>query len=77
MGLSPSKCSLKVWIPLLFFGIFLLNSCALKIENVEAPILQPEKFSYSEIEVIPDKWWVSFEDPALNTVMEEVLKFLN
>lgn len=72
-GSSPSRFSLNVWIPLLYSGIFLLHSCAPKMDTVEAPIEQPEKFSYSEIEVIPDKWWISFEDPELNTVMDEAL----
>lgn len=64
---------LKLWIPLLFFGNILLYSCAPKLDIPEAPIEQPENFSYSGIDIIPDKWWVSFEDPALNNIMDEAL----
>lgn len=58
---------------MLVIGVFLLNSCAPKMDTVEAPIENPENFSYSGIEVIPDKWWTSFDDPALNSVMDEAL----
>ena len=72
-GSFPVRFPFFRGIPLLFFVIIFLHSCAPKLETVEAPIEQPENFSFSGIEVIPDKWWISFDDPALNTVMDEAL----
>ncbi|MDT0643775.1 TolC family protein [Zunongwangia sp. F363] len=40
---------------------------------MEAPIEEPEEFSYSGAEIIPDKWWLSFEDPGLNALVKQGL----
>ncbi len=41
--------------------------------TVESPIEEPEQFSYSGTEVIPNKWWTSFKDPALNSLIDSAL----
>lgn len=58
----------------LFSGILLfLASCAPKIPNIEPPVDPPERFSYSGEEVVPDRWWMAFEDEKLNTLVDSAL----
>ena len=61
------------WLVLIFVIFFLLNSCAPKLDTVEPPIEQPEEFSYSGTEIIPEKWWTAFDDPVLDTLVENAL----
>lgn len=62
-----------LWLPLPLIVLLLLNGCAPKMESVEAPIEQPEQFTYTGTEVIPEKWWISFRDPVLNTLIDSAL----
>lgn len=56
-------------------SIFLfLKSCAPKPSNLELPIKDPLEFSNSGDTIIPDKWWESFDDPALNDVINSALQ---
>ncbi len=43
------------------------------MEAVDAPIEQPQNFSYTGNEAIPEEWWTSFEDPVLNTIIDSAL----
>ncbi len=52
---------------------FCVFSCAPKLQNVEAPIEEAEEFSYTGTEVIPEKWWTSFNDPVLNNLIDSAL----
>lgn len=61
------------WLVPVFAGFFLLNGCAPKLDAVEPPIEQPEEFSYSGTQIIPDKWWTAFNDPVLDTLVEKAL----
>lgn len=44
------------------------------METVELPIEEPREFSYTGNEVIPEKWWTSFEDITLNSLIDSALK---
>lgn len=50
-----------------------IASCAPKLSNIEPPIEDPPTFSRTGAELIPDRWWTSFEDPALNTLVDSAL----
>ncbi len=62
-----------LWMPLLLLYLFLLKSCAPKMTDVDAPIEQPDTFSYTGTEVLPEKWWTTFEDPVLNQLIDSAL----
>ncbi|MBN1765657.1 MAG: efflux transporter outer membrane subunit [Sedimentisphaerales bacterium] len=58
------------------FYIFLLSvtwGCAPEIKTVPSPVLLPETFSATGGQPLPDKWWLSFQDELLNTLMEQAL----
>ncbi len=44
------------------------------MDTVEAPIEEPEPFSYSGNAVLPEEWWTAFDDPTLDTLIETGLK---
>lgn len=61
-------------IPFLVLVIIIfIFSCAPKLDTVEAPIEQPENFSYTGTQVIPEKWWTVFNDPQLNILIDSAL----
>lgn len=60
------------WLPFSTL-LFLLNGCAPKMETVEAPTEEPQNFSYTGSEVVPEKWWTTFDDPVLNTLIDSAL----
>ncbi|MCX2680840.1 efflux transporter outer membrane subunit [Galbibacter sp. EGI 63066] len=62
-----------MWMPLLFCAILLFTCCAPKLDTVEAPINDPQEFSYTGTEVIPEKWWTVFNDDQLNTLIDSAL----
>lgn len=43
------------------------------MQDVNAPIEQPADFSYTGTAVLPEKWWTTFEDPVLNTMIDSAL----
>lgn len=55
------------------FALFLLNSCATKIEPLKAPIEEPIPFSQTGNDSIPEKWWIIFEDSVLNRLIDSAL----
>lgn len=72
-GQSSCRSPLYVWLPLLFCATLLTESCAPKLDAVEAPIEEPEEFSLTGTEVVPEKWWTSFEDPTLDSLVEQAI----
>lgn len=52
----------------------LLNSCAPKLDSAEAPIAEPDGFSRSGSELLPEKWWLTFDDPVLSELIETGLE---
>jgi NodT family efflux transporter outer membrane factor (OMF) lipoprotein len=54
-------------------GIGMLPLCGCSVAprgTVAVPLELPAAYSGSGVELLPDKWWESFEDPALNTQIE-------
>ena len=51
-----------------------LSGCAYKPGTVKTPVELPSGFSQTGIGHQPDKWWFSFEDQDLNTLIELALE---
>ena len=47
--------------------------CGTANHEIKLPVAVPEQFSQSGGSPLPDKWWLSFEDPILNTLMDQAL----
>lgn len=57
----------------IFGALILLWSCAPKISEYQIPVETPQRFSISGSEVVPDKWWTSFNDGQLNVLVDSAL----
>lgn len=55
----------------LIFLIF--TGCAPKLEDVKAPIKEPDEFTFSGSSNIPERWWTSFQDTTLNRLVGQAL----
>jgi len=64
-----------ILILLIFLGSanFLMTSCSRKSMQVSTPFDTPERFSLSGSEKMPDRWWTSFGDPVLNSMLDSAL----
>lgn len=61
--------------PLFSFGIaFFFFCCSPRFSNVVLPIEQIREFSYSGEGVLEDKWWTSFGDEHLNTLIDSAMQ---
>lgn len=49
-------------------------SCSPRLSPANAPIPQPEAFSFSGTAELTDKWWENFEDPVLDSLIEQGLE---
>jgi len=58
---------------LLFFFTGLMLSCIPKSPQVTSPVSVPEHFSISGKAQISDQWWISFNDPELNRLVNQAL----
>jgi NodT family efflux transporter outer membrane factor (OMF) lipoprotein len=50
-----------------------LASCTPALRSAEPPLPIPEEFSSTGEEIVPDRWWLAFEDPLLNTLISQAL----
>jgi len=57
-------------IALLLIGII---SCTTGPMEVTIPVQVPEQFTTSGEDMLPEKWWISFNDPELNSLLEQAL----
>jgi len=49
-------------------------ACAPKVQEVELPVeAEPDNFSNNGQQMIPEKWWTSFNDPVLNRLVDTAL----
>ena len=55
-------------------GILLLDGCSPKISNVALPIPAIAEFSYSGSEALEEKWWNSFGDENLNSLIDSAMQ---
>ena len=54
-------------------GFYFMTACSITEPNFAPPVDLPETFSVSGSAATPDKWWQSFNDPALNDLVEKAL----
>ncbi len=54
-------------------SITLIAGCSANINQFKSPVTPSEKFSYSGTLLIADKWWLAFEDPSLNRLIDQAL----
>ena len=47
--------------------------CGTTNHEIKSPVVIPEQFSQSGDSPLPDRWWLSFEDPILNKLMDHAL----
>lgn len=59
-------------LPCLIFLVF-LYSCATKTVQSDLPYKTPEAFSNRGTMEMPEEWWLSFQDPQLNKVVNHAL----
>ena len=52
----------------------LLSSCTPRLAPQEAPIQDPDDFSATGTVSLPDDWWQSFEDPVLDSLVQQGLQ---
>jgi NodT family efflux transporter outer membrane factor (OMF) lipoprotein len=65
--------SMRLGRVLLVLPAALLLACASQTREVRPPFEVPAQFSVSGTEVLPDKWWRSFEDHELDSLMDQAL----
>jgi NodT family efflux transporter outer membrane factor (OMF) lipoprotein len=59
---------LLVWLTVLLAG-----GCSTSRTQVEPPVSLPARFSEAGEAVLPEKWWESFHDPVLDSLVEQAL----
>ena len=57
----------------LVFFITILTSCTPRLSPADAPIEQPEAFSFSGTAQAADDWWTAFNDPVLDSLVAQGL----
>ena len=63
------------WLGLgLGLAMMALTSCAARRAQVEPPVSVPAAFSVTGNVTMPEKWWASFGDAELNSLIEEALR---
>ncbi|MCM8567977.1 TolC family protein [Gramella jeungdoensis] len=50
------------------------TSCAPKLQDVKAPIQDPQEFSITGTDSIPEKWWTTFKNPTLDSIINRTLE---
>lgn len=66
--------SYKNFFPIIFFSLFIAG-CTHTAGDLSAVVLIPEKFSQSSGALqTPDRWWIVFDDPELEVLVEEALQ---
>jgi len=51
----------------------LISGCSSAIHDIEAPLDVPAQFSESGSSPLPDRWWLSFDDPVLDGLIDQAL----
>ena len=68
----PAGCW-RARVLLLAIVATLLSGCSTAIHELKAPVVAPARFSESGNSPLPDRWWVSFEDPVLSGLIDQAL----
>ena len=53
--------------------IMLLTACSATINDFNSPVTPVENFSTSGVIPIAEKWWLAFEDPLLDKLIDQAL----
>ena len=69
----PSAGRVVAWFLVLAMGASLLAGCSPAMHQVKVPVATPKQFSESGTSPLPEKWWLAFEDPVLNELMDQAL----
>ena len=51
----------------------LVAACSPRIRQPQSPVALPDEFSASGDYVLPARWWLSFDDPQLDALIDEAL----
>ena len=62
----------SVTIVLVIF--FLAGGCASQKESIDPPLTLPESFSETGSQITSEKWWTTFGDDQLNTVIDSAMQ---
>jgi len=64
----------RVLVPMVFMLLVaLISGCSTVNHDIKVPLSVPARFSESGHSPLPDQWWVSFDDPVLNGLMDQAL----
>ncbi len=64
----------SIFIPgFLFMLAFMLSACSLRKPRADLPLNPPESFSVSGSLQVPERWWTSLDDSALNAAIDTAL----
>lgn len=64
----------RVMMTLVFMVLaVLISGCSVANHDIKMPLSAPARFSESGHSPLPDQWWLSFEDPVLNGLMDQAL----
>ena len=66
------RCSLLCLTMLV--PLFLLASCTPKAVKIQPPVSVPKTFSSNGQAVLPQKWWIAFDDIQLNSLIDQTLR---
>ncbi|SHE23463.1 efflux transporter outer membrane subunit [methanotrophic endosymbiont of Bathymodiolus puteoserpentis (Logatchev)] len=58
---------------LIIITALLAQSCAMPINKIPTPIITPEKFSQPGKSTYQEYWWLAFNDPQLNQLIDSAL----
>ena len=71
---QTGRLRLRAMVPLMFMMLVaLISGCTTATHNIKVPLSVPVRFSEPGQSPLPDQWWVSFEDPVLNGLMDQAL----
>lgn len=59
---------------LYLLAVLIIHSCTPRLSPPDPPIQEPENFSLTGTSPLPDEWWTSFEDPVLDSLVEQGLQ---
>ncbi len=59
--------------PALLLLLSMTGACSVDIKDIPTPVSLPERFSVSGQAKIPNRWWLTFNDTALNQLIDQAL----
>lgn len=53
--------------------LLVIQACAVPIEDIKSPVQVPESFSATGQSTLNEQWWLAFNDPQLNQLIDQAL----